>query len=356
MRPFPAGAVRLAPKAVASHRLGGKLGFMNLSRFPRVPLARLPTPIEPLDRLTAHLGGPKIYVKRDDETGLGLGGNKLRKLEFLLGEARAQGADVVLTVGAMQSNHARQTAAACARLGLACELILRRSRQASEAYLSGGNVLLDRLLGASITVLDADASREDALALRVQELQRAGRHPYAIPVGGSSIRGCLGYATCAEEILTQSAELGVKFAAVIVATGSGGTHAGLLAGLHALGSDLPVIGIAIEGTRPEQERLVFGLAAETAHALSAARLGPERVTVLDDYAGAGYARPTDDMREALHLAAGFEGLVLDPVYTGKAFAGLIDMIRKRRFTEDSPVLFLHTGGAPGLFAYADALA
>lgn len=331
------------------------LASMDLSHFPRVRLARLPTPIERLARLSGHLDGPKIYVKRDDETGLGMGGNKLRKLEFLLGEALAQSADTVLTVGALQSNHARQTAAACAKLGLACELILRRSRQTSEAYLSGGNVLLDRLFGARITVLDPDASREEALALRVQELHRAGHRPYAIPVGGSSVRGCIGYATCAEEILAQSAQLGVKLSAVFVATGSGGTHAGLVAGLHALGSDLPVIGVAIEGTRADQECIVFDLAAETAHALAAPPLARERVTVLDEYAGPGYARPTDAMREALRLAAGFEGLVLDPVYTGKAFAGLVDVVRRRRITADGPVLFMHTGGAPGLFAYPDAL-
>lgn len=199
---------------------------MDLSSFPRISLARLPTPIEPLKRLSAHLGGPQLYVKRDDETGLGLGGNKLRKLEFLLGEALAQGADRVLTVGALQSNHARQTAAACAKLGLACELILRRSSHATEAYLQNGNMLLDRLFGARVKVVETGAGREAAMAERADALRAEGHTPYCIPVGGSCARGNLGYAACAEELSAQARELGVRFNAVIVATGSGGTQGG----------------------------------------------------------------------------------------------------------------------------------
>lgn len=325
---------------------------MDLSRFPRVSLARLPTPIERLDRLSAQLQGPTIYVKRDDETGLGLGGNKLRKLEFLLGEALARGADTVLTVGAMQSNHARQTAAACARLGLACELILRRGTRASEAYLTSGNVLLDRLFGAHLRVIDAASNREEAMAARAQELRAAGRIPYCIPVGGSCTTGDLGYAACAEEVLAQARALNIEFAAAIVATGSGGTHAGLVAGLHALGSPLPVIGVAVEGSRDEQESLVFRQAEETARALgTAAAPARERIFVVDEYVGPGYARPTESMREALRLFGSLEGLVLDPVYTGKAAAGLTDLVRRGRFGPGESVLFIHTGGAPGLFAY-----
>lgn len=329
---------------------------MDLSSFPRISLARLPTPIEPLKRLSAHLGGPQLYVKRDDETGLGLGGNKLRKLEFLLGEALAQGADTVLTVGALQSNHARQTAAACAKLGLACELILRRSNHATETYLQNGNVLLDRLFGACITVIEAGASRETAMAERADALRAEGHAPYCIPVGGSCATGNLGYAACAEELSAQAHELGVRFDAVIVATGSGGTQGGLVAGLHAIGSDIPAIGIAVEGTRAEQEALAYHQAVETAGLLSESLQVPrDHILVLDDYAGPGYAKPTDAMREALRLAAEFEGLVLDPVYTGKAFAGLVDIVRTRRIATEGSVLFVHTGGVPGLFAYADAL-
>ncbi|MBI3140718.1 MAG: D-cysteine desulfhydrase [Rhodocyclales bacterium] len=329
---------------------------MDLSRFPRVSLARLPTPIERLERLSAHLGGPTIYVKRDDETGLGLGGNKLRKLEFLLGEALAQGADTILTIGALQSNHARQTAAACAKLGLACELVLRRSTHVTDAYLGNGNVLLDRLFGARVTLIESHESREETMVHRAEELRAAGRKPYCIPVGGSCATGNLGYAACAEEVLTQARTLGLAFAAVVVATGSGGTQGGLVAGLHALGSPLPVVGIAVEGTRAEQEQLAHRQAAETVRALGAAALPRETVTVLDEYAGPGYARPTEAMREALRLAARFEGLVLDPVYTGKAFSGLIDLVRRGRFGRDESVLFLHTGGSPGLFAYPESVA
>lgn len=330
---------------------------MDISKFPRISLARLPTPIEQLERLSAHLGGPQIFVKRDDETGLGMGGNKLRKLEFLLGEALVQGADTVLTVGALQSNHARQTAAACAKLGLACELILRRSGHATENHLQNGNALLDRLFGAHVTVIDAGTSRESAMAERADALRAEGHATYCIPVGGSCATGNLGYVACAEELSAQAHELGVRFDAVIVATGSGGTQGGLVAGLHAIGSDVRAIGITVEGTRTEQEALAYSQAVETAGLLQEGLAVPrDRILVLDDYVGPGYAKPTDALREALRLAARFEGLVLDPVYTGKAFAGLVDIVRTHRIAADGSVLFLHTGGAPGLFAYPDVLA
>jgi len=328
---------------------------MELSRFPRVSLARLPTPIESLPRLSAHLGGPQLHVKRDDCTGLGLGGNKLRKLEFLLGEARAQGADTVLTVGAMQSNHARQTAAACARLGLDCELILRRSSHATEAYLNGGNVLLDRLFGARMHVLATHESREDFMAARAEVLRGEGRKPYCIPVGGSCGLGNLGYVACAGEILAQAAEAKMKFEAVVVATGSGGTQGGLVAGMQ-LRDGVPVIGIAVEGDRREQEVLAAGQVADTLRLLGHGGVVPAgQVTVMDDFVGPGYAKPTDAMREALRLAARFEGLVLDPVYTGKAFAGLLALARSGRFGKDQALLFVHTGGAPGLFGYPESI-
>lgn len=328
---------------------------MDLSPFPRASLTQLPTPIEPLPRLSAHLGGPRLYVKRDDLTGLGLGGNKLRKLEFLLGEARAQGADTVLTVGAMQSNHARQTAAACARLGFDCELILRRGSHATDAYLNGGNVLLDRLFGAQIHVLEAHESREARMAARAESLRGEGRRPYCIPVGGSCGLGNLGYVVCAEEILLQGAAADVSYTAVVVATGSGGTQGGLLAGMQLHGG-VPVIGIAVEGTRLEQEALAARQASESLNLLGRSDLGlSAAVTVLDEFVGSGYARPTDSMREALSLAARFEGLVLDPVYTGKAFAGFISLACSGRFGKNQSLLFMHTGGAPGLFGYPETL-
>lgn len=328
---------------------------MDLSRFPRIALARLPTPIEPLPRLSAHLGGPQLYVKRDDCTGLGLGGNKLRKLEFLLGDAAAQGADTVLTVGALQSNHARQTAAACARLGIDCELILRRSSHVTEHYLNSGNVLLDRLFGARIHLLEPNEIRETAMEARAEALCREERRPYCIPVGGSCGLGNLGYAACADEILAQSVEAGLEFDSIVVATGSGGTQGGLVAGMQMLGG-VPVTGIAVEGDRHEQEALAACQASETLCLLGQDEIDPcNQVTVLDEFAGPGYAKPTDSMREALMLAARFEGLVLDPVYTGKAFAGLISLARSGRFTREQSLLFLHTGGAPGLFGYPESV-
>ena len=328
---------------------------MDLSRFPRLSLARLPTPIEPLSRLSAHLGGPRLYVKRDDLTGLGLGGNKLRKLEFLLGEAQALGADTVLTVGAMQSNHARQTAAACARLGLECELILRKSSHATDAYLNGGNVLLDRLFGAKLHILAAHESREACMEARAEVLRGKGKKPYCIPVGGSCGLGNLGYAACAEEILSQSSDVSVRFAAVVTATGSGGTQGGLVAGMRLLGGP-PIIGIAVEGSRASQEALTAHQAADALRLLGRGGLDTTAdVAVMDEFAGPGYARPTDSMREALSLAARFEGLVLDPVYTGKAFAGFIALARSGRYGKGQSLLFVHTGGAPGLFGYPESV-
>ena len=328
---------------------------MDLIPFPRVSLARLPTPIEPLPRLSEHLGGPQLLIKRDDLTGLGLGGNKLRKLEFLLGEAQARGADTVLTVGAMQSNHARQTAAACARLGLRCELILRRGSHVTENYLHGGNVLLDRLFGARLHVLTAQESREAYMAMRAEVLRGEGRRPYCIPVGGSCGLGNLGYVVCAQEIMAQGTERGVRFETIVVATGSGGTQGGLVSGMLMSGG-VPVTGIAVEGSRSEQETLASKQAAEALRLLEQDHVGvAAHVTVLDDFVGSGYGKPTDAMREALSLAARFEGLVLDPVYTGKAFAGFIALARSSRYGKDQSLLFVHTGGAPGLFGYPDSL-
>ncbi|CAG0928073.1 MAG: L-cysteate sulfo-lyase [Rhodocyclaceae bacterium] len=328
---------------------------MDIAQFPRILLARLPTPIEPLPRLSAHLDGPKLYVKRDDLTGLGLGGNKLRKLEFLLGEARAQDAEVVLTVGALQSNHARLTAAACARLGLDCELILRRGSHASEAYLHSGNLLLDRLFGARLHELQAQESREERMAVRAEILRAEGQRPYCIPVGGSCGLGNLGYVACANEILLQSDEMNVRFDAVVVTTGSGGTQGGLVAGMK-LADGVPVIGIAVEGTRTEQEVLAAGQAAEALRLLGQEETDIEStVEVLDEFVGPGYARPSESMREALSMAARFEGLVLDPVYTGKAFAGFIALARSGRYGKDQSLLFVHTGGTPGLFGYPESV-
>lgn len=323
-----------------------------MKEFARIRLARLPTPLERLDRLGGRLG-LRLWAKRDDETGLGMGGNKLRKLEFLLAEARGAEADIVLTVGAMQSNHARQTAAACARLGLPCELVLRRPHKADENYLNNGNVLLDRLFGARLTVITADQSREAVMAERADAWVSSGRRPYCIPVGGSGPVGNLGYVEAARELIEQCAAAGIEDPLVVLPTGSGGTHAGLLAGLRALGAPLRVVGIAVEGVRTEQEALVFAQANATAEFLGAAPVPRADVVVRDEFVGPGYAKPTDEMRQAVRLAASTEALVLDPVYTGKAMAGLIGLASAGEFGPSDNIIFLHTGGTPGCFAFPD---
>ena len=329
----------------------------HLDSFPRIPLGHFPTPLEPMPRLTRHLGGPRLYVKRDDCTGLGAGGNKARKLEFLLGEAVRNKADCVITAGALQSNHCRQTAAACARLGLECHLILRRGVPIdTDAYNRSGNVLLDGLFGARITFIPQERSREDSMARLAEDLRVRGRRPYAIPVGGTNLAGDLGYMVCARELHAQCHEAGIAATHVVVATGTGGTQAGLVAGLHALGSPLHVIGISIEGKENRQKDIVLRNAVEAAEAVGAEGVLPEAaVEVAGGFYGSGYGLPTPGMREALELAARLEGLILDPVYTGKAMAGLVGLVREGVLTARDIVIFMHTGGLPGLFAYPDVL-
>lgn len=350
-------------------------------RFPpRVDLGAGPTPLEEAPRLSAALGGPRILVKRDDLTPLAMGGNKLRKLEYLLGHALAGDADAVITTGAHTSNHARLTAAACARLGLEAHLVLRVPDGTAPAVQ--GNLLLDRLLGAHIHPVDAaDSSGATAAVLALAaELRAAGRRPYVIPTGGSVGRGALGYVHAAEEIAAQAASIDAEPTAVFTATGSGGTHAGLLAGRRVCGEDWPVVGVLVGGDDPA----VF--AAETLAVLREAEgllgLGPVRPEawgmtgiappppapaevaagldglraaageLLAGYVGAGYGDITPGVREALALAARTEGLILDPVYTAKAMAGLIGEIRAGHLGADDTVVFLHTGGQPGLFSRA----
>jgi L-cysteate sulfo-lyase len=327
----------------------------RLGRYPKVSLAVKPTPLEPLFRLGRALGGLRLWVKRDDLTGLGGGGNKVRKLEYLLGEALARGADTLITTGAWQSNHARQSAAAAARLGLACHLLLSPARpQAGPACTRGGNLLLDRLLGARIHRLEQDEEPMAAMERMAAELASQGARPYIIPRGGTCLLGDLGYAECAVELLTQARAQGIHLDRVVLASGSGGSHAGLVAGFHALGEAVRVTGIAVRASAQEQRPLVARLAAHAAETLgAAAAFKAEAVDVTDAYLGAGYGEPTELMKEALALAAGTEGLLLDPVYTGKAMAGLVDLVRKGGIGRDETVVFLHTGGLPGLFAYAD---
>lgn len=331
---------------------------MNLSSIPRVRLAHLPTPLEHLPRLSAHLGGPAIYIKRDDETGLATGGNKARKLEFLVADALAQGCDTLVTTGGPQSNHARQTAAAAAKLGLKCQLLLPRLVSGrSPAYEESGNVLLDRLFGADVQFLAKEDFRPETFDAALDRLRAAGRKPYFIPIGGSTPLGALGYMAAVPELLEQTGSLGIEPTAIVVASGSGGTHAGLVAGLIAADHPAPVTGISVSGATADREPLVTQLAAD-ALALAGGpapdpAMAASRVRVLDQYIGAAYGQPTPGMIEAVRLVAELEGILLDPVYTGKAMAGLIDLTRKGAFTARDMVIFWHTGGSAALFAYPE---
>jgi len=330
---------------------------MDLSRFPRVALGHLPTALEPMTRLSQALGGPTIYIKRDDCTGLATGGNKTRKLEFLMGEALRLRADTVVTLGATQSNHARQTAAAASRLGLRCILLLEdRISTLGAEYGTSGNVLLDDLLGADVRRFPAGTDLAAELERVLHEVREAGGVPYAILTGGSSPVGSLGYADCARETLEQAGRLGLRIREVIHATGSAGTQAGLLAGFAALGRPVEVLGISVKTERQAQETLVHGLANATAELLGAGPIARERARVSSDYVGEGYGLPTPGMLEAVRLVARTEGILLDPVYSGKAMAGLIDRVRRGCYDAGDSLVYLHTGGNSALFGYAQVLA
>lgn len=327
-----------------------------LDRFDRVRLVQAPTPLELLPRLSERLGGAQIYVKRDDCTGFAAGGNKGRKLEFLMAAATKAGADTVITAGALQTNHGRQTAAAAAKLGLKCILVLADSVAGrSPAYHASGNLLLDRLTGAELRRVPASTNTDEEMARIAEELRRDGRVPYVIPVGGSSPLGSLGYAVAGEEIAQQAKALGIRPAAVVHATGSCGTQVGLLLGLAAAG--VPVTGICVSRPRDDQEARVKALLTRTVTELQLdAKLAALMVEADDRFIGPGYGQPTPGMIEAVRLAAECEGLFLDPVYTGKGFAGLVQRIREGRYRKDEAVVFVHTGGLPGLFVYDEAFA
>ena len=324
---------------------------MHLARFPRVRLAHLPTPLEPLPRLSEELG-VDLWIKRDDCTGLAGGGNKTRKLEFLLGDALEQEADTLVTQGAVQSNHVRQTAAAAASHGLACEIILEE-RTGSKAvdYVGNGNVLLDRLFGAGIRRVPGGTDMVAELEATAAEVRARGGRPYVIPGGGSNAVGALGYVDCAREIVVQADDLDMAVDRIVTATGSAGTHAGLVAGLAVMGADIPVLGIGVRAPRDKQEANVLKLARETAMLLGRPDVVSDAMVVADcDYVGAGYGLIDQGVVDAIVLAARTDGILLDPVYTGKAMKGLIALARAGRF-EGETVVFLHTGGAQGLAGY-----
>ncbi len=329
---------------------------MNLARFARRRYTEGFTPIEAVSRFSGILGGPGVFVKRDDLLGLSGGGNKTRKLEFLVADALQKGADTLITCGAIQSNHCRLTLAAAVKEGLKCRLVLEERVPGSYRPDASGNNFLYQLLGVeSITVVPGGSDMTAAMHQAAAEVSAEGRKAYIIPGGGSNPIGATGYVACAEEILSQLFDLGLKIDRVVCASGSTGTHAGLVTGFYGTHADIPVIGINVSRTKEEQEPLVYDLACRTAEHLGVRSTIPrEAVECFGDYVGPGYSLPTPEMVEAVELLARSEGILLDPVYTGKTMAGLIDLIRKGYFAKQENILFIHTGGSPALYAYLDA--
>ncbi|MEQ8730446.1 MAG: D-cysteine desulfhydrase [Marinovum algicola] len=326
---------------------------MHLARFPRTFLAHLPTPLERLDRLSKELGGPEIWIKRDDCTGLSTGGNKTRKLEFLMAEAEAQGAEMVMTQGATQSNHARQTAAFAAKLGMKCHILLEdRTGSNDHNYNTNGNVLLDHLHGATTEKRKGGGDMNAEMEEAADRLRADGRKVYTIPGGGSNATGALGYVNCAFEMLQQANAGNLKIDHIVHATGSAGTQAGLITGLKAMNAQIPLLGIGVRAPKAKQEENVFKLACATAEKLGCPGIvAREDVVANTDYVGEGYGIPTESGLEAIRMFAELEGILLDPVYSAKGAAGFIDLIRKGHFKKDERVVFLHTGGAAALFGY-----
>lgn len=319
-----------------------------LHQFPRLELLGAPTPLEHLPRLSDYLGRD-IFIKRDDFTPVAMGGNKLRKLEFLAADALREGADVLLTAGAIQSNHVRQTAAVAARLGLKCVALLENPIGThAENYLSNGNRLLLDLMDAEVIMVDALNNPAEQLAEQATRLEAQGYRPYIVPVGGSNALGALGYVECAQEIAHQSEGV-VDFAAVVVASGSAGTHAGLAVGLEHLLPETELVGVTVSRQVEAQLPLVERLRQSLAETLEVQAKAP--ITLWDDYFEPRYGEPNDEGMAAVKLLARLEGILLDPVYTGKAMAGLLDGVSQNRFRREGPLLFIHTGGAPALFAY-----
>lgn len=326
---------------------------MHMARFARISLGHFPTPLEKMHNLTKALGGPDIWIKRDDCTGLATGGNKTRKLEFLVADAVKQGADTLVTQGATQSNHVRQTAAAARKLGMGCYALLeRRVTNMGDQYERAGNVLLDDVLKCEYCFRDEGLDMNAEGEKFTLELRDKGLKPYFIPGGGSNAIGALGYANAATEIVWQADNKGLRIDKLVHATGSAGTQAGLVAGLHAMNTPIDVVGISVKAKREQQIANVHRLACATSERLGVrSELPVELVEADDEYVGAGYGQPTDEMVDAIHMLAAEEGIFLDPVYSGKGMAGLIGLIRKGVLRKGQNVVFLHTGGSVGLFAY-----
>ncbi len=329
---------------------------MKISTFPRIRITHGPTPLEFMPRLTEALGGPNLYIKRDDCTGLGTCGNKTRKLEFLMADALKHQADTIITQGATQSNHARQTVAIAAKMGMQCEILLEdRTGSKDESYKHSGNVFLDHLYGAHVTERPGGTDMAAAMNEVAEELRAKGRTPYIIPGGGSNPIGALGYVVCALELTDQFNNQGLNVDCLVHATGSAGTQAGLVAGFEGTRSQIPVLGIGVRAPREAQETSVFNLAVKTADLLGVpGSVKRESVMANCDYVGGGYGIPTPGMIEAVTMLARLEGILLDPVYSGKGMAGLIDLCRKGHFKKGQNVVFLHTGGAVALYGYTSA--
>ena len=321
-----------------------------IQNFKRIKLGHFPTPIEYLKNITAHLNGPKIYIKRDDCTGLASGGNKTRKLEYLMPDAIKNQADLIVTVGAIQSNHTRQTAAACAILGLKCLIILeQRLAEAPNIYMTSGNVFLDKLFGAELILCPNEKDVKDYAEEIMTERKNQGANPYYIPVGGSNHIGELGYVECMREIIEYDKD--DSFTHIVLATGSGGTHSGSIAGKTYYKKKIKIVGISVKDKKNDQEEKVFKLAQTACEYMNCEKPKREDVFVFDDYVGDGYGIPTKGMKNAVKLMATKEGILLDPVYSGKSFDGLIDLVSKKYFKDTDKLLFIHTGGAVSLHAY-----
>lgn len=330
---------------------------MNLAKFPRRRYTDGQTPLEFLPRFTEAVGGAQIYIKRDDLLGLTSGGNKTRKLEFLVADALEQGADTLITCGAVQSNHCRLTLSAAVKEGLKCRLVLEERVPGSYTPEASGNNFLFQLLGVEkISVVPAGSDMMAAMNSVAKELEAEGRKGYVIPGGGSNAIGATGYVACAQEIQDQLFQMSLEIHRLCVASGSAGTHAGLLTGFIGCNMDIPIVGIGVSRDPQDQDPLVHKVAIKTAKRLGIHQeIKKESVVTFGDYWRPKYSVPNAKMVEAVNLMAKTEGILLDPVYTGKAVAGLIDLCRKGYFRKDENLLYVHTGGSPALYAYRKVL-
>lgn len=329
---------------------------MNLAQFKRRGYVKEATPIEFLPNFSKALGGKvNVYIKRDDLLPGTAGGNKTRKLDFCIADALEKGADTIITCGAVQSNHCRLTLSWAMKEGLDCHLVLEERVKNSYKPEASGNNFLFQLLGVkSITVVEGGSNMMAEMEKVAEKLKAQGKKPYIVPGGASNAIGALGYVSCMEEIMNQMFTQGLNFDHMIVPSGSAGTHAGIIAGMIGNAINIPVTGIGVNRPKPKQEEAVYTLANQTLELIGAGVSVPrEKVVAYDDYVGPGYSLPTDAMVEAVKLLATTEGILLDPVYSGKAMSGLIDLVRKGHFKEGSNLLFLHTGGSPALYAYLD---